>query len=144
MCAPTSDFVLLLLTNLPENSHSEQPAGPKGVWGPWAAGEGGDGGMKAGTMQAWGSAQRSSYAAHRAAACALPPPASPAGRCTDVSFFTPTPGGFFFSSSMLAFPSSFLARWAFALSSALTRPVKKEDFYSVLALIPSEQLAFSR
>lgn len=95
-------------------------------------------------MQVWGSAQKSSYTAHRAAACALPPPVSPAGGGTDVSFFTPTPGGFFFSSSMLAFPSSFLARWAFALSSALTRPVKKEDFYSLLAFMLPEHHTFNR
>lgn len=70
----------------------------------------------------------SSQAACRAAASALPPLALPAGRCTAASFFTPAPGGFFFSSSMLVLPSSFLARCAFALSSALTRPVERRDF----------------
>lgn len=86
----------------------------------------------------------SSQAACRAAASYLPPPALPAGRCAAASFFTPAPGVFFFSSSTLVLPSSFLARWAFALSSALTRPEERRDAYSACDLIPSDQSAFSR
>lgn len=86
----------------------------------------------------------SSQAARRAAASHLPPPALPAGRCAAASFFTPAPGVFFFSSSTLVLPSSFLARWAFALSSALTRPEERRDAYSALDSTPSDQSTFSR